>query len=65
MKTALEGFFQAYVTLVSSAYILTSDRRLQFGRSVMYNRNSRGRELSLEAQRMKLVSEFTLFITVT
>jgi len=33
---------EANVRLVSLAYILTSDRRLQFGRSLMYNRNRRG-----------------------
>ena len=33
---------EANVRFVSSAYILTSDRRLQLGRSLMYSRNSRG-----------------------
>ena len=35
--------------LISSAYILTSIGRLQVGRSLMCDRNSRGRELSLES----------------
>ena len=61
------GILEAYTRLVSSAYILTSDRRLQFGSSLMYNRNSRGprNDPSGTPQRMKLVSEFTLLITVT
>ena len=49
--------------LVSSAYILTSDKRLQFGRSLMYSRNSRGPRI--EPQRMRLVSDFTILTTVT
>ena len=58
---------EANVILVSSAYILTSDRRLQLGRSLMHNRNSRGPKIEPwgTPQLMKLVSEFMLFITVT
>ena len=51
--------------LVSSAYILTSDRRLQL-RPLMYNRNSRGPRIKPwgTPQRMRLVSDFTLLITI-
>ena len=40
-ENSYSGFLGAEVRLVSSAYILTSDRRLQFGRSLMYGRNNR------------------------
>ena len=57
---------EANVRLVSSAYILTSESRLQFGRSLMYNRNRRGQRIEPwgTPQRMRLVSDFTLLITV-
>ena len=67
MKTALQGFWRHTEGLVSPAYILTSDGRLQFGSSLMYKRNNRGPRNDPwgTPQRMKLVSEFTLLITVT
>ena len=66
-ENSSSGSLEANVRLVSSAYILTSDRRLQFGRLLMYNRNSRGPRIEPwgTPQYMKLISEFTLLITVT
>ena len=36
------GFLEEKVRLLSSAYILTPDRRLQFGKSLIYIKNKRG-----------------------
>ena len=65
-ENSSSGSLEANVRLVSSAYILTSDRKLQFGRSLMYNGNSRGPKIELwgTPQRMRLVSECTWLITV-
>ena len=60
-ENSFSGSLEANVRLVSSAYILTSDKRLQFGRSLMYySRNSRGPRIEPwgTPQRMRLVSDF-------